>query len=96
MPFISARKSSLSKFCLFISLVLKKSNNNILYGKVIVIDPGHGGADCGAYRENIYEKDINLAIGEVNYHIGASKLLFYKTLSDICGINILNDFDLIN
>ncbi|MBP3630138.1 MAG: stage IV sporulation protein A [Clostridia bacterium] len=41
-------------------------------------------------------ENINLALGEVNYHIGASKELLYKTLSNICGINILNDFDLIS
>lgn len=26
--------------------------------KVVVIDPGHGGTDCGATRSGIYEKDI--------------------------------------
>lgn len=33
-----------------------------LYDKVIVVDAGHGGADSGAEREGIHEKDINLAI----------------------------------
>lgn len=28
----------------------------------VVIDPGHGGADCGAIYEGIYEKDINLSV----------------------------------
>lgn len=41
-------------------------------------------------------EDINLATGEINYYIGASSKLFYKTLSDIGGISISNDFDLIN
>ncbi len=41
-------------------------------------------------------EDINLAKGEINYFIGASSSLFYKTLSDIGGITISNDFDLIN
>ena len=31
-------------------------------GKVIVIDPGHGGADAGASDNGISEKDINLKI----------------------------------
>ena len=31
---------------------------------VIVIDPGHGGKDCGALRNNIYEKDITLAVSK--------------------------------
>lgn len=33
-----------------------------LLGKVIYIDPGHGGIDGGAQYKDIYEKDINLAI----------------------------------
>ncbi len=33
-----------------------------LYGKMIMIDAGHGGADAGAVRGRTYEKDINLAI----------------------------------
>lgn len=30
--------------------------------RTIVLDAGHGGADCGATRENVYEKTINLDI----------------------------------
>jgi len=33
-----------------------------LLGKVLYIDPGHGGADPGTIYKNIYEKDINLEI----------------------------------
>ena len=33
-----------------------------LIGKVIYIDPGHGGLDPGTIYKNIYEKDINLQI----------------------------------
>lgn len=32
--------------------------------KYIVIDPGHGGSDCGATRNGIYEKDITLDISK--------------------------------
>lgn len=35
-----------------------------LSGKIIIIDPGHGGKDPGTISENIYEKDINLAISK--------------------------------
>lgn len=35
-----------------------------LSGKIIIIDPGHGGADPGTTKDNIYEKDINLAISK--------------------------------
>ncbi|MEG0138382.1 MAG: N-acetylmuramoyl-L-alanine amidase [Bacilli bacterium] len=33
-------------------------------GKVIYLDPGHGGMDPGAMYKNIMEKDINLAISK--------------------------------
>lgn len=50
-----------------------------LQGKMILIDPGHGGLDPGTSYQNIYEKDINLKISlyleeELN-KLGASVLL---------------------
>lgn len=33
-----------------------------LLGKIIYLDAGHGGKDCGAISNNIYEKDINLIL----------------------------------
>lgn len=33
-----------------------------LHGKLIIIDPGHGGADPGTMYKDIYEKDLNLKI----------------------------------
>ncbi len=42
--------------------VFAKDNSNILLSKVIYIDPGHGGTDCGAYYKSIKESDINLEI----------------------------------
>lgn len=42
------------------------ANSNLsslsLLGKVIYLDPGHGGLDPGTVYKNIYEKDINLSI----------------------------------
>jgi len=36
-----------------------------LFGRVIVIDPGHGGSDCGAVGpDGVKEKDITLAISK--------------------------------
>lgn len=32
--------------------------------KVVVIDPGHGGTDCGATRSGIYEKDITTDVSK--------------------------------
>lgn len=45
----------------FVSANVKKSDLELL-GKVIYVDPGHGGADPGTIYKNIYEKDINLEI----------------------------------
>lgn len=43
----------------------KKNEELTLEGKIITVDPGHGGRDSGTYYGNIYEKDINLEISTV-------------------------------
>ena len=49
--------------CSFNFVSAKKLEYNLdLLGKVIYIDPGHGGADPGTIYKYIYEKDINLEI----------------------------------
>ena len=45
----------------FVEADIKKSNLELL-GKVIYVDPGHGGLDPGTVYKDIYEKDINLEI----------------------------------
>ena len=51
--------------CTFSFVGAKVQNSNLeLLGKVIYIDPGHGGPDPGTIYKNIYEKDINLEICE--------------------------------
>ena len=47
-----------------ISKVYAKINNYNLLGKIIYLDPGHGGRDSGAIYQNIYEKDINLIMSK--------------------------------
>lgn len=37
-------------------------NNGILKGKIIVVDPGHGGSNPGAVANNTRESDNNLAV----------------------------------
>jgi len=37
-------------------------NNGVLKGKVIVVDPGHGGSNPGAVANNTRESDNNLAV----------------------------------
>lgn len=51
-----------------------------LSGKIIVVDPGHGGVDSGTHYEGkVLEKDINLAIGlKLKQHLttkGASVIM---------------------
>lgn len=38
--------------------------NNKKNNHIIVIDAGHGGKDCGALRNNIFEKDITLDVSD--------------------------------
>ncbi|MGG3518840.1 N-acetylmuramoyl-L-alanine amidase, partial [Bacillus pseudomycoides] len=38
-------------------------DNPIIFGKTIIVDPGHGGYDSGTLYENIYEKTIALQVG---------------------------------
>jgi len=55
--------------CTFISIVSISKvyaiiNSYTLLGKIIYIDPGHGGKDSGTTYKNILEKDINLIISK--------------------------------
>lgn len=49
--------------CTF-SFVTASTNNLELLGKVIYLDPGHGGLDPGAIYKDIEEEDINLEIAK--------------------------------
>lgn len=55
-------------FLFIISLIcfdfIDANNNFPLLGKVIYIDPGHGGLDPGAMYGGVMEKDINLEISK--------------------------------
>lgn len=46
----------------FFNFALAKDNTLPLLSKVIYLDPGHGGADSGAFYKNVKESDLNLAI----------------------------------
>lgn len=61
------------KICVFLFLLIgiigfnyAYADNNALplLGKIIYIDPGHGGLDPGTVYKDIYEKDINLSISK--------------------------------
>ncbi len=49
--------------CLFNSVIAKDKSLPLL-SKVIYLDPGHGGADSGAYYKNYKESDLNLEISK--------------------------------
>lgn len=55
---------SIISLFIFVISTVKAENYLPLLGKVIVIDPGHGGRDPGTMYGNIYEKDINLEISK--------------------------------
>jgi len=44
-------------------LVRPRVSDGKIAGKVVVIDPGHGGKDSGAQSNGILEKDLNLSLG---------------------------------
>jgi len=52
---------------LLISSLFVNKDTSILYGKVIVVDPGHGGKDNGAEVDSIMEDEINLSIAKILY-----------------------------
>lgn len=75
-------KCTLKKGYLYIDFLKPQE----VYDKVIVIDAGHGGRSPGAIKQDIMEKDINLAIvkklkdllDKNNRNIG----VYYNSLSD--------------
>lgn len=58
-----------------------------LTGKIITIDPGHGGRDAGTSYGKIYEKDLNLAISKVLKNVleekGATVYMIREDDSDL-------------
>ena len=62
----SDKKSKSSSKNVPATIVVTDDDKKILKGKIICLDPGHGGADVGAIGtlngKAVYEKDINLSI----------------------------------
>lgn len=52
-----------------VKIKTEKQKVYLAKNEVIVIDPGHGGPDVGATRNNVFEKDINLDVAKRVYDI---------------------------
>jgi N-acetylmuramoyl-L-alanine amidase len=48
-----------------ISLVKPTVGNGKLAGKVVIVDPGHGGHDNGAHSGGVFEKNLTLAVSKL-------------------------------
>lgn len=58
-------------------------------GKTVVLDPGHGGTDCGALKDNLLEKDINLTVAKKLRDILAKQgYLVHMTRDDDCYVSL--------
>ena len=72
--------------------IIHASNNDLtLLGKVIYLDPGHGGKDPGAIYKDIYESDINLSISKKIYDLLLSKgAIVYLTRDGNYDLSVTN------
>ncbi len=78
-------------FALLINYVGAEDNVYPLLGKVIYIDPGHGGTDPGAVYKDIYESDINLEISEVlSETLGSMGAIVYMTRYGDYDLGVIN------
>lgn len=63
-----------------VNIIKASGINRDLIGKVIYIDPGHGGVDPGAIYKDIYEADINLSIAKkLERVLGENGAIVYLT-----------------
>lgn len=65
------------------SIVTGISRGEVNRKFTVVIDPGHGGMDTGAIYENVFEKDLNLAIAKkLSTLLKALNINIYMTRAD--------------
>ncbi len=76
---------------LFFNYIEAKEKEYPLLGKVIYIDPGHGGADPGAVYKDIYESNINLEISEtLSDTLGNMGAIVYMTRYGDYDLSVIN------
>ncbi len=76
---------------LSINIVMADSNNRDLIGKVIYLDPGHGGMDPGAIYKDIYESNINLEITKkLEQKLGSKGAIVLLTRDDDYDLSLPN------
>lgn len=62
------------------NIIKASTSSRNLIGKVILLDPGHGGVDPGAIYKDIYEADINLSIAKkLEKVLGEAGAIVYLT-----------------
>lgn len=65
---------------LSINIIKASTTSRNLIGKVIYLDPGHGGVDPGAIYKDIYESNINLSIAKkLEKVLGENGAIVYLT-----------------
>ena len=70
---------------------LVKAQDFPLLGKVIYLDPGHGGTDPGAVYGNIYEADINLQLSfKIEEALEKQGAIVYLTRYDNYDLSVKN------
>jgi N-acetylmuramoyl-L-alanine amidase len=79
--------AGLSKSNYLAKVLNANANHHILMGKVIFIDPGHGGKDNGTQGDEVLEDEINLIIAKKLYE----KLVSYGAVTYISRVG---DYDL--
>ncbi len=73
------------------SFAFAESDEFPLLGKVIYIDPGHGGTDPGAIYKDIHEADINLSISKKLANLLENKgAIVYLTRIDDYDLSAIN------
>ena len=84
-------------FCLLLFLIslytfgIINALNLPLLGKVIYLDPGHGGADPGAIYNDLYESNLNLQISlKIEKELEKNGAIVYLTRYDDYDLSVKN------